>query len=72
MSDNNDRMLRKFDILGDPDDPSVKPVVRVSRAQLDRMCKDGRFPPPFHVGRLAFWKESTVQAWIAKQGHGKK
>lgn len=69
MSTATDRALRRFDIIGHPRKPHIKPIVSMSRASFDRMVKEHRFPAPFFIGRLPFWKESTVTAWLNEQGN---
>lgn len=68
MSIRSERILRKVDLIGDPENPDLLPMVRMSRPQLERMIREGRFPAPFHIGRMAMWKESVVQRWISEQG----
>lgn len=42
--------------------------IALSRATLDRMVADGRFPKPLHLTerRLAY-NAADVEAWMAKQ-----
>jgi predicted DNA-binding transcriptional regulator AlpA len=42
-------------------------MLGVSVKTLDRMRKDGLFPPPDqHAGRVLLWRVSTVEAWLAR------
>ena len=35
-------------------------------ATVRRMVKEGRFPPPLHIGKMPRWRERDVNAWIAE------
>jgi predicted DNA-binding transcriptional regulator AlpA len=39
---------------------------------ITRMVKEGRFVPPFHVGRLLRWRERDVNEWIAERAAAAK
>lgn len=47
--------------------PGVRQLFPVSRAQLYRLVREQNFPAPFHIngGRMSFWSEDAVMAWLA-------
>lgn len=47
----------------------MKPFVTLSRSQLAREVKAGRFPAPVKLtGRIKAWRVADVRAWIASKG----
>lgn len=49
----------------------LRPEIVAERLDCDpatvrRMVKEGRFPPPLHIGKMPRWRERDVNAWIAE------
>jgi prophage regulatory protein len=43
----------------------LKKRVPFGRTTIWAMCKEGRFPKPYRIGKLAIaWRSDEVQAWI--------
>lgn len=42
----------------------LKGITGLSRAQLQRLAKDGEMPTPFYVGPHAFWLETDIVEWL--------
>ncbi|MFT3955653.1 MAG: AlpA family phage regulatory protein [Piscinibacter sp.] len=59
--------IRLPQIIGDAKaKPPILPVLPVSEAQLWRLVKTGKFPPPIKFGRrLSMWPVGVVRAWLA-------
>ena len=44
----------------------VMEIVSLSQAMVYKLCKDGRFPPPYKPGGLSSrWSEAEVREWLA-------
>ncbi|MEM9341411.1 MAG: transcriptional regulator [Pseudomonadota bacterium] len=41
----------------------------ISPSTLDRMVRDPRsnFPKPYRIGRLRFWRQGELDAWVDQQ-----
>lgn len=47
----------------------MMPFVTLSRSQIAREVKAGRFPAPVKLsGRIKAWRVADVRAWIASKG----
>jgi predicted DNA-binding transcriptional regulator AlpA len=48
-------------------------MLGVSVKTLDRMRRDGSFPPPDqHAGRALLWRVSTIDEWLSTDSAGHK
>lgn len=48
--------------------PDVRRVVGLSRTEIYRRMKDGRFPKPVPLGTSAIaWSSAELQAWIEQR-----
>ena len=43
---------------------AVKDRVGFGFAHIDRMERDGRFPPRIRIGFRVFWREKDINDWI--------
>jgi prophage regulatory protein len=47
---------------------TVRQTTALSRSELYRLVRAGRFPRPVAIGRRAVaWRDSDVQAWVASR-----
>ncbi|MBN8477746.1 MAG: helix-turn-helix domain-containing protein [Burkholderiales bacterium] len=37
---------------------------RVSPRTIEVWIREGRFPQPFYIGRLAAWSKADIDAWL--------
>ncbi len=44
----------------------VKAVVKIARSTIYDQVARGTFPHPKKVGKRSLWRESDLQAWIAR------
>ncbi len=59
------RMLRLRQIIGDPNAvPPIEPLVPVGRSTLLGWVQDGKFPPPYRIGRCTVWRYEDVRQFI--------
>ena len=45
----------------------VAQTLKCSERTLERLVRDGGFPPPLRHGKEALWFESVVQKWLQRQ-----
>ena len=65
-----DRLLRIWDILGDPHaNPPIKPMVSVSKSTWWAGVKSGKFPNEIKLGsKMTCWRASEILAFINSAG----
>lgn len=66
-----DPLLRENDILGKKDRADTG-IWRVSRSYFREQIRAGEFPKPLKIGRLSFWRRSTVISAIDRLTEGAK
>ena len=42
-------------------------LIQISRATLDRLVRDGDFPPPIKVGRVNRWRRTAIEEWARER-----
>ena len=44
---------------------ALRAIISLSRMQIGRMEKDGKFPKRVRIGFRVFWVHDEVQEWVA-------
>jgi len=49
--------------------PEVIRLTGIPKSTIYKLISDGRFPKPQRLGRLALWKSSEVERFVADPGN---